>query len=268
MSAPSRTFPPPERKRPATLKLYFREMGGFALLTREEEARLAGAARKGCRSSMNQLVEANLKWVVVVAKEFTPSPVPLEDLINAGNLGLLAAARRFDPGRGTRFCTYAVWWIRKAIGGALLRRGVVTITGYRQRKLRHEAPIHEFSLDSPVGENGALSWAELLADTLSPSAESAVIEADARARLDTALATLDDREALVIRHRFGLDDTEVRTFQDIGKTLGISRERVRQIESEALGKMRRVFAGRTRLSDRARASSGSTGSTVRRWRRS
>lgn len=203
-------------------------------------------------ASTADLIRDNYGFVVVIARRYRGIGIPLEDLINIGNLGLVEAARRFDPSRRAKFVTYAVWWIRKMICEAVSRESaIVFVPPYQRRLARRLAgaatpaePIREVHLDADWNNEDRGQRHELPAtDETDP--ELATIRAQDLERLRAALNLLPERERLVLQHRFGLDGGPELTLKDVGQALGISRERVRQIQQKALGLLgKRVAGGR------------------------
>jgi len=265
----------------ANLGVYLREIGRIPLLTREQEQELARRVRAGDETAKARLVEANLRLVVQIARRYLNRGLPLPDLIEEGNLGLLRAVEKFDPERGTRFSTYATWWIRQAVTRALANQArtirlpvhvglLLARYGREQQRLMQElgrAPTVEelakamnttveqideleevrqqqtLSLETPVGhEEGRL--ADFVRD---PSADpSAALTALFRARTDL-ISVLDDlaaNERTVLRRRFGLEGDPPETLETIGQRLRLTRERVRQIEAAGLRKLRALLAAR------------------------
>jgi RNA polymerase primary sigma factor len=223
-----------------------------------------------------RLVEDNLAFVLRIAGEYRSCGLAFEDLVNEGNLGLLKAAKRYDPSRGYKFTTYAVWWIRKSILKALGEQTrIVRVPVYllRERKKLSEAgpkvppairrkmspesqrrwedavrmPLTELSLDSNVGDDSSSSFADRLADPKGRNPEEMLLSDEARDLVTEALDRLPDQERIVIRYRFGLAGERPLVLRQIGKRLGISRERVRQIEAQAKDRMRRYFRRRSAI---------------------
>jgi RNA polymerase sigma factor (sigma-70 family) len=262
------------------LRVYLKEIARIPLLTREQEVELARRARAGDEGAKSKLIESNLRLVVQIARRYLNRGLPLPDLIEEGNLGLLRAAEKFDAERGTRFSTYAVWWVRQAIVRALANQArtirlpvhvELLLTRYtrEQQRLSQElgrAPtsaeiaavlgmsveqVEELeeirqrpvSLETPLRE-GAGRVADLVAD---PSADpSGAVGALLRERADL-VSVLDDlaaNERLVLRRRFGLEGDPPETLEAIGRRLGLTRERVRQIEGAGLRKLRALLAAR------------------------
>jgi len=265
----------------SSLKVYLEEIAKVDLLTKEEEFELARRIRGGDREALDQLVKANLRFVVSVAKKYRNQGLSLSDLIDEGNLGLMEAARRFDERRGNRFISYAVWWIKQSILKALSeqarlirlplgRAGVVQKILRETERLRQafgrepthsevaeavalsETEIRETmnvsslarSIDSPeTGADGETSLQEFLEDTLSPAPDQEVIEGRLRKDVGEALASLSNREAEVLRSYFGFGSSNRQTLEEIGKRLNLSRERVRQIKEQAFRRIRQSHQG-------------------------
>jgi RNA polymerase sigma factor (sigma-70 family) len=263
------------------IALYLQEISRVKLLTAEEEQALARRVQAGDPEAERQLVEANLRLVVKIARRYLNRGLSLLDLIEEGNVGLLHAARKFQPDRGTRFSTYATWWIRQAVVRALANQArtirlpvhVEALLGQFNRhrnaltqKLGRAPTTEEvaaemgrpaaeleqleslrqrpISLDKPTGGDGAGSLGETVED---PGAQpGAGLAAVLRARADLAgvLQDLPDRERTVVTLRFGLGGEEPLTLERIGQRLGLTRERVRQIEVGALKQLRRLLAAR------------------------
>ncbi|NPA12562.1 MAG: RNA polymerase sigma factor RpoD/SigA [Aquificae bacterium] len=263
-------------KEQSTLNLYIQKMAKHPLLSPEEEKELAKRAKKGDKEALKKLVEGNLRFVVNVAKNFMGWGVPLTDLIAAGNLGLLEAAKRFDPDKDVKFISYAVWWIRQAIMQTIFQQtGAVRIPVKEslfiskvketyeklKEKLKREPTIEEiakevgaspkkvknalqivrmpYSLDKPIGEDGEeMTLLDVLSKKGTEDVEKEIVEESLHKELDKLLKVLDERERTIIEHRFGLNGKEPKTLTEVGELLGISRERVRQIEQRALKKLR------------------------------
>lgn len=257
------------------LEVYFRDINRYELLTRDQEFELARRIRAGDEEALADLVRANLRFVVSVAKRYVNQGLMLSDLINEGNLGLLKAARRFDEERGYRFISYAVWWIRQSIMQALLDKSrtirlpqnqtAVLIKINRARvQLQQEgvtdprpgqiaahlglkraevlqalrADHVEVALDD-VGEDGSdRSLAEVIEDANQAAPDAAVMERGLREDVRRCLSVLTEREAQVVILYFGLGWEEAQTLQVIGERLGLTRERIRQVKEKALGKLR------------------------------
>jgi RNA polymerase primary sigma factor len=266
---------------------YFQEIREFRSLTREEELELAENVRRGCERSFERLIEANLGFVVRVATEFRNLGLPFEDLLNEGNLGLIEAARRYDATKGTKFITYAIWWIRKSILRALAERSaLVRLPSYQMKKVREirraeevlrrvlgrkpwrseisrtldrtETQVeqalqftqHSMSLDDTTHAEGGAPISDSLVDQSNDSVEDEMIRREDKDLILEALDALSAQERFVVHHRFGIGGGSPSTLRQIGDMMGVSRERVRQIEGHAKGKMRRFFADRSTLTVR------------------
>ncbi len=276
------SFPPKRGQfREGSLDQYLKEISQYPLIDRDEEVRLAKAIRKGEEDALNKLVRSNLRFVVSVAKKYQNQGVPLSDLINEGNLGLIRAAHKFDETKGIKFISYAVWWIRQAILQALAeqsrivrvplnRAGALHRIGRRSsaliQELGREPTVEEIaeeleisreevertlaisqshlSLDAPVtpGEDNRLL--DYLPDQYSPGPEDEAYERALKETVEDSLSTLKEREAKILRLYFGLDDQEPMTLEEIGALLGITRERVRQIKEKALLRLRHASRAR------------------------
>src|SRR5579885_3545050 len=260
------------------LETYLREINETALLTADEEKSLARAIAVGDTEARDQMVRANLRLVVNIARGYTGKGLALQDLIEEGNLGLLRAVEGFDPNMNTRFSTYASYWIKQSIKRALVNTAkTIRIPAYMvellakwrraMSKLQEElgrAPTQEEvarSLDlpkkklaiikkairvynsAPQSEQPESGWSldEMLMDDNTKTPDTEMVEADDLHHVLDLLDKMDKREATVLRMRFGLDDEEPKTLKEIGERLGLTRERVRQIESEALGKLSEIM---------------------------
>jgi RNA polymerase primary sigma factor len=261
------------------LRAYLRAISRLPRLTAEEERELGRRIRAGDTDALRRLVEGNLRFVVSYAKRYRGLGVPFLDLIHEGNLGLMEAARRFDPDRNVKFITYAVWWVRQAIMHALsgqvrafslpqklsgvaarFGREVAEMTEQLERvpttsEIARGLEISEsdvdalrqigstdVSLNEHIGSDDvdAPELGDLIEQATEPRVDEALLHQAAVARVREALTELDEKEREVVTLRFGLDrDGEPRTLQDVGDALGLSRERIRQIESRAKDKLRR-----------------------------
>jgi RNA polymerase primary sigma factor len=258
------------------ISYYLDSLGEVSRVSPEEEAALTIRIREGDIDARDQLVEANLPFVVSVAVKYRGRGVPLADLISAGNLGLIKATELFDETRGFKFISYAVWWIRQSIQQALnettrmIRQPENRIDAMARflrfaeefRKINERSPSDEeiaaefdlkedkilalkmsnqkvTSLDRPILEEGS-SLMALVPDESSLAPDAAVTHSVLRERIDEVIATLSHREAEVIRQYFALDG-EAKTLQEIGEELGLTRERVRQIKARALDRLRFRF---------------------------
>jgi RNA polymerase primary sigma factor len=261
---------------PDTLRLYLKEISRFPQLTADEEQDLGARVQAGDEAAFRKLIESNLRFVVAMAKKYSRSGYPLHELINEGNMGLIEAASRFDPSRGVRFITYASWWIRQAILAAIAHHGqtfrlppklkhdlyrfetkVSRLTqelgrrpsideisrelGMKEEEVRDllGATPTEVSLNAPVGEEGDMRLEEVIQDHSITPSDDILIAQSFEDQLQKLLGQLDEKERLIIERRFGLGDREPQTLAEIGVDLNLSRERIRQIEERALGKLRR-----------------------------
>lgn len=257
-----------------SLELYLREIGSKETLSSAEEASLAQRIRSGEQEALNELTEANLRFVVSIAKQYANQGVALEDLINEGNVGLIRAAKGFDESKGCRFITYAVWWIRQAILQALAeqsrivrlplnRVGELYKMGRAARELGHSLgrnpstneiadeldvsrgdvegmmSIHSthLSLDSPVYEGSDKTFQEMISDDDDISPDEAVVQTAMKRSVSGMLDILDQRERTIIQLFFGINTDRRHTLAEIGRTMGISRERVRQLKNRAISKL-------------------------------
>jgi RNA polymerase sigma factor (sigma-70 family) len=264
----------------ANLAVYLKEISRIALLTREEEGELARRIRAGDDAAKQRLVEANLRLVVQVARRYLNRGLPLSDLIEEGNIGLLRAVDKFDPARGVRFSTYAVWWIRQAVARALANQArtirlpvhVELLLGRYKREHERltqtlgraptaaemagalgtsedqvnelaELRLPPISLDAPVADD-ARRLVDTIADESADPAAALTRLFQARADLAAVLDDLAPNERTVLRRRFGLDGDEPETLEAIGRRLDYSRERIRQLEASGLRKLRALLKAR------------------------
>ncbi len=267
------------KDRSSVLSRYFTEIREYPLLTKDEEMALADGVKRGDRASLNELIESNLSFVVKVSSEYRNLGLPFEDLLNEGNIGLIEAAHRYDASKGTKFITYAIWWIRKSILKALSEHSnLVRVPSYQMKKVREirdaeaslrrslgRAPergeistrlsksvnkidqvlqftMREVSLDDKVGKDRDKPIAEYLVDPTCSSPENELINRESNSLVGEAMAHLTEQERIVVAFRFGLAGGPPLTLKEIGQKMGISRERVRQVECQAKGRLRKMFA--------------------------
>jgi RNA polymerase primary sigma factor len=263
----------------ATLRRYLKEIARYPPLTHDQEIELAERIQAGDEDAVREMVESNLRFVVAYAKRYRNPNVPFLDLIHEGNLGLIQAAKKYDPsqeGQDVKFITYAVWWIRQAILHALAEHaGSFRLpqkqanTLYRMERIRSllaerfgraptdrelseelgvsiddvrvltRASRSSLSLNEPVDSEGDSELGDLLEQTGLPDTDEMLLRESFSRALRDALSELPARERKVLELRFGLDDDQPKTLREIGEVMGLSRERVRQIESRALNKLRR-----------------------------
>jgi RNA polymerase primary sigma factor len=258
-----------------SLDIYLREINATPLLTRAQELALAKRVHAGDAAALDHLVRANLRFVVSIAKQYSNQGLSLEDLINEGNIGLIKAAQRFDYGRGFKFISYAVWWIRQAMLQALAeqsrivrlplnRAGALYRIGRAVRVLTQElgrAPLLDEiarrvdlprdevrdtmaiastyrSLDEPFDDDEDNALMDCLPDETSQRPDEITFGHTLEEDLRQALADLEPREARILRLYFGIDQNEALTLEQIGAQLGLTRERIRQIKQKALAKLR------------------------------
>ena len=259
-----------------SLNAYIRDIAKFKPLSGDDEKVLGRRIQAGDQEAIKRLVEANLRFVVHYAKRYRGLGMSYMDLIHEGTLGLMEAAKRFDPERNVKFISYAVWWVRQAIFHALSEHvrvfrlpqklsGQVSKLSAAREKLKGElerlptiselaertalppaeveqlllAAGDDVSLSTAVGDDGGLELGDTLEQDTVPSVEVEMIRSSFERRIQGMVSGLDEKEREVIRMRFGLDGEEPKTLQEIGEAMGLSRERIRQIESRAKEKLRR-----------------------------
>ena len=257
------------------VRMYLKEIGKVPLLSAEEEQELAERIEAGDEEARKRLSEANLRLVVSIAKRYVGRGMALLDLIQEGNLGLMKAVEKFDYRKGYKFSTYATWWIRQAITRSIADQArtiripvhmVETINKLRRtsrqllQELGREATPEEIaermkmpvervqeimkisqepvSLETPIGEEDDSHLGDFIQDDHVPVPAEAAAYSVLQEQLEEVLATLSEREAKVLRLRFGLDDGRARTLEEVGKEFNVTRERIRQIEAKALRKLR------------------------------
>jgi RNA polymerase primary sigma factor len=262
------------------LETYLREINETALLTAEEEKELSRRISDGDHSARDRMVRANLRLVVNIARGYVGKGLPLQDLIEEGNLGLLRAVEGFDPEMGTRFSTYASYWIKQSIKRALINCGkTIRIPAYMvellskwrratarlqdelgrmptpeevarvlelpQKKLKIVKKAIQLYNSTPPSDASESHWSlgDLVADERHKGPEEELLDNDNLKHVFALLETMDSREALILRMRYGLDDGEPRTLKEIGESMGLTRERVRQIENEALERLNKGLLG-------------------------
>ena len=273
-------MPSTTRKRKTTsavqtpLETYLREINETALLTAREEKELATNIGLGDLAARDRMVRANLRLVVNIARGYSGKGLALQDLIEEGNLGLLRAVEGFDPAMGTRFSTYASYWIKQSIKRALINTGktiripaymvellskwrratarlteeldrtptpeeIARVLGLPKKKLPIIKKAIKIYNATPQTDQTEAGWTlgDMVMDERQQAPDDAMVESDSLQHVLAMLQTMDQREATVLRMRFGLDGYEPRTLKEIGEELGLTRERVRQIETEALNKM-------------------------------
>ncbi len=258
-------------------RIYLSEIGRTALLTADQEKSLATAARNGCVASRQHMIQANLRLVVKVSRAYINRGLPLLDLIEEGNLGLIRAVEKFDPDRGCRFSTYATWWIRQSVERAIMNQCrtvrlpihvIRELTGFLRasRELEQQLgrkptpdeiasqldrPVEELhtlfrlneptsSADEPMSSVSDRPLVESLTDDAHRDPEAECADEAANQLLDHWLELLPDQQRTVVEHRFGLHGKGRRTLEEVGQLLGVTRERVRQVQIAALVRLREI----------------------------
>ncbi|MEI6108104.1 MAG: RNA polymerase sigma factor RpoD/SigA [Verrucomicrobiota bacterium] len=277
---PAAPEPPIAHGERSNLQLYLQEIGKTPLLTIQEEIQLAGRIRRGDKAARDHMISANLRLVVKIAMDYKDFGLPLLDLISEGNIGLIKAVERFDPRKGGKLSTYAAWWIKQSIKRALanqsktirlpvhlvdkiskMRRMAMKLTEELGReptdeelaielqiptsKVAHlkSVSVRPASLDAPVGEEGgSATFGEIVGDDNAISPYDGLRDKNQNSDLHAMVNSLDEREAEIIRLRFGLDGKDELTLEEVGRKFNVTRERIRQLEYLALAKMRRAMA--------------------------
>lgn len=255
--------------------IYLREIGYASLLSAEEEVELGRLVQNGDEAARKKMIEANLRLVVKISRRYSNRGLALLDLIEEGNIGLMRAVEKFDPELGFRFSTYATWWIKQTVERALMSQTrtirlpihvVKRLNTYLRaarnlaQKLDHDPSTEEIaqlldipvgevakilelnervtSVDLPIGRDGDNTIVETIADPIGAGPEESLEGLEISEELDVLLDQLNDKQAEVIARRFGLRGHDPQTLEDVGKAVGLTRERVRQIQVEALRKLR------------------------------
>ncbi|MCI0567019.1 MAG: RNA polymerase sigma factor RpoD/SigA [Acidobacteria bacterium] len=273
------------QERSSSVSKYLSDIGEFPILTREEEHDLAASrSEKGQAGALNELVESNLSFVVKIASEYRNLGLPFEDLLNEGNIGLIEAAHHFDHNRGTKFITYAIWWIRKSILRALSQHSnLVRIPNYQLKKVKNvrateralvralgrrpdreeisrelqstiakideilQIKLRELSLDDKIGRDKDTPISDYLVDEGSTNPEEELLREESQSLIRLALKDLNEQEQTVLVNRFGLEGGRTFTLKEIGERMGISRERVRQIEAQAKKRLKKLITRNSAL---------------------
>jgi RNA polymerase primary sigma factor len=263
------------------LKRYLQEIGQFPLLTPQEEIELAGKIKKGDAAARERMINANLRLVVTIARDYANLGLPLLDLISEGNIGLTKAVERFEPTKGAKLSTYAMWWIKQSIKRALanqsktirvpvhladkiakVRRVAIQMSDELGREPTDDelgreigidsdkitriksVGIRPASLDVPIADNDSTGFSEVIGDDEAQTPFELLRDKNLLGEVDGLLEVLDPREKKIISQRFGLDGGKPKTLEDVGKDFGITRERIRQLQNIALAKLRRALIQR------------------------
>jgi RNA polymerase primary sigma factor len=257
------------------LNRYLQEIGRIPLLTPEQEIELAAKIKKGDAEARERMINSNLRLVVTIAHDYANLGLPLLDLISEGNIGLTKAVERFDPTKGAKLSTYAMWWIKQSIKRALANQGkmirlpvhlVDKIAKVRRVSLQmsdelgreptddelgeeigiasekvarlKSVGIRPASLDAPMGDDDSTEFGETVGDEDAQTPFEFLRDKNLRGEVDGLIAILDNREKKIISQRFGLDGGKPKTLEDVGKNFGVTRERIRQLQNIALAKLR------------------------------
>ncbi len=260
------------------VKAYLKDIRSIPLLSSEEEIELARRVRQGDEEARKKMIQANLRLVISIAKRYVNLGVPLSDLIEEGNIGLMKSVEKFDPDKGFRFSTYAAWWIKQGISRAIIDQGkMIRIPVYMNEELARykkavEKLVHKLnrtpslgeiakemkvpvqkvrelentvakmsSLDAPISDNGDGQIGEIIKDETAISPDEQLESFFNKERAQEFLNMLNDRERKIIEMRYGLVDGNTHTLAEIAKVLGVSRERVRQIEIATIKKIREIY---------------------------
>ena len=271
------------------LNRYLREIGRFSLLTPQQEIELAAKIKKGDPEARERMINSNLRLVVTIAHDYASLGLPLLDLISEGNIGLTKAVERFEPGKGAKLSTYAMWWIKQSIKRALVNQGAVIrlpvhladkVAKVRRVSLQMSdelgreptddelgeeigiAPekvarlrsvgIRPASLDAPIGDDDSTEFGEIIGDEDAQTPFELLRDESLRGEVDGLIAVLDSREKKIISQRFGLNGGKPKTLEDVSKGFGVTRERIRQLQNIALAKLRRALSKREDPLDAAR----------------
>ncbi len=260
------------------IKSYFKDVRDIPLLTAEQEIELAVRIQKGDEDARDTMIRSNLRLVISIAKRYINLGVPLSDLIEEGNIGLMRSVEKFDPTRGFRFSTYSAWWIKQAVSRAIIDQGKMIrvpvymneeIMKYKKavefltHKLKRKPRVSEIakkmqttvdkvrdfersiskmsSLDAPIGEDGDGQVKDMIADERMASPDQQLENFLNKERAHDLLEMLTERERRILTLRYGLEDGKARTLAEIAKEIEVSRERVRQLENQAIKKIKKLI---------------------------
>jgi RNA polymerase primary sigma factor len=261
------------------IRIYLREIGQIQLLTPQEEIDLAARIKKGDREARTLMIKANLRLVIKIAHDYANLGLPLLDLVSEGNIGLMKAVERFDPAKGGKLSTYAAWWIKQSIKRALANQSKTIrlpvhlvdkiskmnrVASRMSEELGREptddelaeevglsprtvsqlrtVSIRPSSLNAPINEDDSTEFGDLVGDEDAQTPFEFLRDRNLRDELPELLAILDPRERTIIFQRFGLDGARPKTLEEVGKKLGVTRERIRQVQNIALMKLRRALS--------------------------
>ena len=262
---------------------YLQEIGRFPLLTTEEEIALARKIKRGDAAARERMIKANLRLVVTIAADYVDLGLPMMDLVSEGSIGLTRAVERFDPTKGAKLSTYAAWWIKQSIKLALsnqvktirlpvhfsekiskVRRLAFEMSNELGREPSDDELAEEIgipvgrvaelrngsarpaSLEAVIDEDDSTQLGEMIADEDAPTSYDRLLDQDLQNQLKGALHVLDDREKKIVFQRFGLDGSSPKTLEQLGATIGLTRERIRQLQTKALQKLRKALTKDTR----------------------
>ena len=261
------------------LNRYLQEIGRIPLLTPQQEIELAEKIKKGDAEARERMINSNLRLVVTIAHDYANLGLPLLDLISEGNIGLTKAVERFDPAKGAKLSTYAMWWIKQSIKRALANQSktirvpvhlVDKVAKVRRVSLQmsdelgreptddelgeeigiasdkvarlKSVGIRPASLDAPIGDDDSTKFGEMIGDEDAQTPFELLRDKNLRGEVDSLIEALDDREKKIISQRFGLDGGQPKTLEDVSKDFGVTRERIRQLQNIALAKLRRALS--------------------------
>ena len=263
----------------SVLNRYLQEIGRIPLLTPQQEIELAAKIKKGDAAARERMINANLRLVVTIAHDYVNLGLPLLDLISEGNIGLTKAVERFDPMKGAKLSTYAMWWIKQSIKRALANQSKtirlpvhlvdkvakvrrvslqmaeelgreptdnelgeeIGIAGEKVARLK-SLGVRPASIDSPIGDDDSTEFGETIGDEEAQTPFELLRDRNLLDEMDGLLDVLDKREQKIISQRFGLDGGTPKTLEDVGKNFGVTRERIRQLQNIALAKLRRALS--------------------------
>src|SRR5499425_714225 len=269
-----------------SIQVYLQEISGTPLLTVQEEIELAARIKQGDEKARASMIKANLRLVVKIAHDYSNLGLPLLDLISEGNIGLIKAVERFDPGKGGKLSTYSAWWIKQSIKRALANQSktirlpvhlVDKISKMRRVSLQMSeelgreptddelgdeigiasgkvsqlktVSIRPASLDAPISDDDSTEFGEIVGDEEAQTPFELLRDKNLRNEVGGLLDVLDDREKKIIFQRFGLDGGKPKTLEEVGKKFGVTRERIRQLQNIALSKLRRALSKKERPVD-------------------